>query len=306
MAETAAAETVIVLNPESGGGNHVTAVRARAEERNFSIWQTEAPGDAVTFAQEAAEAGASTIVSAGGDGTVNEVIHGIDRAAAFDEVTLGVLPLGTGNNFAKNIGITDLDSGFEVLKAGERRRIDVGRANGHLFMNSCVAGLTAESSDETSAEMKRRLGVVAYVITTLRSVSDYGGLHLSVEIDRNDTETVTWTGEAICVLVGNGRRFTLRGSAQANMEDGLLDVAVIEDVSALDLMSDTIIEQLFGQESAHLFRTLASSLAITVHDPESSRFSLDGEIIQQRELSVDTRPATLAIAVGDSYDPNPA
>lgn len=305
MRETPCAETVIVLNPESGSGRHATAVHRRAELRSVPVRQTQAAGDAIRFAQEAADAGVSTIVAAGGDGTVNEVVRGIDHAGAFDDVTLGILPVGTGNNFAKNIGITDIDTGFAVLEGGERRWIDIGQADGRLFLNSCVAGLTAESSVETSREMKNRLGVLAYVMTTLRTVSNFDGLSLSVDIDDGGTETMPWTGEAICVLVGNGRRFAIGGSTQANMEDGLLDVAVIEDVSTLDLMGDALIEQLLGHDSAHLVRTRASALTITIQNPTSSRFSLDGEIIQRRRLSLGIRPRTLAIAVGDTYMPDP-
>lgn len=187
-------ETVIILNPKSGRGDHSQAVCDRAELRGDTIKQTEEAGEAVMLAQEAAEAGVSTIVAAGGDGTVNEVVRGIDRADAFDDVTLGILPVGTGNNFARNIGITDLDSAFGVLDAGERRQIDIGQADGRLFLNSCVAGVTAESSSETSSEMKNRFGVLAYVITTLQSVSDFEPLRLAIDIDNGETETTAWTG----------------------------------------------------------------------------------------------------------------
>lgn len=299
------AETVIILNPNSGSGDHSERVRNRAKIRGETVKETEEAGDAVAFAQEAAEAGVSTIVAAGGDGTVNEVVRGIDRAEAFDDVTFGIIPVGTGNNFAKNIGITDLDAAFAALDEGERRRVDIGNADGRLFLNSCVAGLTAESSGETSREMKNRLGVLAYVITTLRSISDFEALRLSVDIDDGDTATTAWTGDAICVLVGNGRQFTARGSSQANMEDGLLDVTVIEDVSTLDLMSEALGERLLGENSTHLVRTQAPALTITIQNPESIRFSLDGEMIQQRELSLSVRPQTLRLAVGETYTPDP-
>jgi YegS/Rv2252/BmrU family lipid kinase len=295
--------TILIQNPQSGSGDHADAVRDRAELLGYALERTEEAGDAITLAQEAAETGFSTIVAAGGDGTVNEVVRGIDRAGAFDDVTLGVLPLGTGNNFAGQIGVTDLNTAFEVLDDGSRRRIDLGRANDRLFVNSCVAGLTADSSSETSADMKNRIGVLAYVITTLRSVSEFESLPLTIDSDESGTEP--WAGEALSVLVGNGRRFTTEGSSQANMEDGLFDVAVIKDASALDLMGDRVLERLFGQDSAHIDRFQTSSLTITIHTPDTIKFSLDGEIIQRRELSLDIRPRTLTVAVGDAYDPDP-
>lgn len=298
-------ETVIIENPKSGSGDHAETVRDRAESLGYALEQTEEAGDAITLAQEAAETGASTIVAAGGDGTVNEVVRGIDRAGAFDSVTLGILPLGTGNNFAEQIGIPDLDTAFAVLEDGDRRKIDLGQANDRPFVNSCVAGLTAESSDETSHDMKNRLGVLAYVITTLESLADFESLRLTVDMEEGGTETRAWTGEALCVLIGNGRRFTTHGSTQADMEDGLFEVAVIEDVSALDLMSDAIVDELFGEDSTHIVRSKTPSLTITSREPESIRFSLDGEIIQQQELTLSIRSKTLRVAVGDDYEPTP-
>lgn len=296
-------ETVIIQNPQSGSGDHADSVRNRAEVLGYGLERTEEAGDAIALAQRAAAAGASTVVAAGGDGTVNEVLNGIGRADAFDDVTLAVLPLGTGNNFAKQIGVPDLEAAFDVLAAGRRRRIDVGQANDWLFVNSCVGGLTADSSSETSAEMKSRLGVLAYVVTTLQSVSDFESLRVRVEID--DGAATAFDGEALVVLVGNGRRFTTGGSSQANMEDGRFDVTVIEDESALDLMSDALGERLLGAESEHVVRTQTDSLTLSVQDPDTIRFSLDGEIIQERELDIECRPRTLSVAVGDSYRPDP-
>jgi len=143
------------------------------------------------------------------------------------------------------------------------------------------------------------------VITTLRSVSTFESLRLTIDSGENGAETVGWTGEALIVLIGNGRRFTIDGSSQANMEDGLFDAAVIKDVSALDLMEETLAERLLSSSPADIVRSRTSSLTITVHNPEAIRFSLDGEIIQQRELSLDVRPRTLSVAVGDAYDPAP-
>jgi len=295
-------ETVIILNPESGSGDHVEAVCNRADVLGYDYETTDRAGEAVLLARQAARSGASTIVAAGGDGTVNEVVHGIDRADAFDSVTAGLIPVGTGNNFAKQVGITDIDHAFDVIDDGERRRIDLGRADGHPFVNSAIAGLTADSSSETTPEMKNRLGMLSYVITTLQTVSNFEGIHLTVDTDQSES---TWSGEAICVLVGNGRRFTTSENTQANMEDGLLEVAVIENAPTSDLMGAALVEQLLGEESSEVVRTRASSMTIRVHDPEAVRFSLDGEIVRARELSVETRPKTLSLAVGEDYEPDP-
>ena len=304
MSYAGARGTVVIVNPNSGSGRHVKAIREMAESRGYALELTDAAGEAVDIARAAVGDGASTVVAAGGDGTVNEVVRGIDREDALDEGTFGVVPVGTGNNFAKNIGVPDIETAFAVIEDGERRRIDLGRADGRPFVNSCIAGLTADSSSETPVEMKNRLGVLAYVITTLRSVSDFDSLRLTVDIKGAEGREA-WTGEAICVLIGNGRRFTTAGGAQADMEDGLLDVTIVEDVSALDLMSDTVGEQLFGKDSRYVAHSQASALDIAIRDPESIRFSLDGEIVRHRQLSVGADPSALTVAVGETYDPHP-
>lgn len=296
---------VIIHNPESGTENHDETIRSRTDELGYTLEETSTAGEAIGLATEAAKRGNSRIVAAGGDGTVNEVVRGIAQADAFDSVELGILPLGTGNNFAEQIGVPDIETAFTVLESGDRRQIDIGYANDRLFMNSCVAGVTAESSGETSPEMKRKLGVLAYVLTTLRTLSDFESLRLEVEIGDSDQATTVWSGDALCVLVGNGRQYPTSGSSQANMEDGLLDVVVIEDISAMNLMSDTVVERLLGRDSASIERFTTPSVQLASADTESIGFSLDGEIIQERELSLSVQKQPLTVTVGPAYDPTP-
>lgn len=173
---------VLILNPVSGSGDHVDAVRRTAAERDRVVRETREAGDAFSFTRAAIESGATLMAAAGGDGTLNEVVRGVDAAGAFDRVTVGVIPVGTGNNFAKQIGIGDSTAGFEALDAGERRRIDLGVANDRVFVNSCIGGLTADASAETTVESKNRLGVLAYVLATLRTLSSYDGYQLRIEV----------------------------------------------------------------------------------------------------------------------------
>jgi len=280
-------------------------VRDRADALGYELLESDTDGDAVDLAAAAAERGARTLVAAGGDGTVNEVVRGIRRADAFDRASLAVVPVGTGNNFAKQLSVPDVATAFDVAESGERRRLDLGQANGHLFVNSCVAGLTADSSSRTSPAMKQRFGVLAYVVTTLRTVSDFESLRLTVAIDGREGATPAWTGDALGVLIGNARQFGPNRAGPANVEDGLFDVTVVEDVPVLSLMSDAVVERLLGRDSTYITRFRARSLSIDVHNPSSVRFSLDGEIIQERRLAFETLPRTLSVAVGDGYIPGP-
>jgi YegS/Rv2252/BmrU family lipid kinase len=297
-------EGVIILNPVSGDGEHAEAVHHRATLQGHAVRETEGEGDAIEFAREAAEDGASLVVAAGGDGTVKEVLEGLDEAAAFEQVTFGVVPAGTGNNFAENIGISTIDEGFAALERGERRRIDLGRANDEVFVNSCVGGLTADASAETSHQLKHRYGVLAYVITTLQTAAAFDGIHLSMRTAA-DEAAPAWTGEAACVFVGNGRRFPTRGRTQANMEDGQFDVTVVEEQPTVDLVEETLGQWLFDTGGQHVTQLHASNLEIRGLDEVPVNFSLDGEMVQCHSLTLAVEPDTVRLPVGEAYEPEP-
>lgn len=298
-------DRVLVLNPISGGGDHAAEVRELAAARDVAVRETEEAGDAAEFAREAAEAGAAVVAACGGDGTINEVVHGLDEADALERVTFGVIPAGTGNNFAKNVGIDGIEQGFDVLETGERRRIDLGTANGHLFVNSCIGGVTADASVNTTAEMKNRFGVLAYVFAGLRTAVEFEGLHLDVAGGSGHDSHTLWSGEAAFVLVGNGRRFPSNGRTQANMEDGLLDVTIIEQAPTVNLLGKDAMRRLLGSESEDVTRLKSSELTISAREDEPVNFSLDGEMISGTELSLGVRHRALSIRVGDRYEPNP-
>lgn len=301
--EVDSGERVVVLNPESGDADHAVRVRSLAADRGYRVSETHGAGDAIEIAREAAMSGASLVAAAGGDGTVNEVVSGLVEADAADRVTLCVVPTGTGNNFATNIGVEGIDQAFELIDSGETRTVDLGVADGRVFVNSCIAGLTAEASAETSSAAKARFGVVAYVISTLRLASEFEGLGLHVET--SEAGERVWSGDAAFVLVGNGRRFPGKGSTQANMEDGLLDVTIIEDRPTLDLVGDAAFRRLLNAESSSITRLTTPGLVFTTTQDEPVSYSLDGEIVSTNRLEVSVRPQALRLRVGEAYDPSP-
>jgi diacylglycerol kinase (ATP) len=298
-------ETVMIVNPRSGSADHAPLVHDRAALRGYRVEETERAGHAVQLAQRAAESGATEIVAVGGDGTLNEVVKGLQAAGALGEVTVGVVPAGTGNDFATNIGITDIEQAFDVLDSGPRRVIDLGMADGDPFLNSCIAGITAKASNETSSELKSRLGVFAYVATTLRLASSFSGIELSASLVEGENSKSVWEGTAAVVLVGNGRRFSMAGTDQANLEDGLLDVTIIEDAASFDLAVDRLGERLFGNEGDNLERVLASSLELSVTSDESTAFSLDGEILELDSVELASQHEALCMYVGEGYERTP-
>lgn len=331
-------QRVVVLNPASGSSDHADRVQELASERGFVVRETEESGDGIDLAREAAESGAEIVAAAGGDGTINEVVRGIDEADAFRDVTLAVVPAGTGNNFASNVGITDIEQAFKAIDTGRTRRIDLGYATGSVtaeptegvfqgsqeanggtngdvggtqtdrpgtgrpFVNSCVGGLTAEASADTSSESKERLGVLAYVMSTLQLMRSFDGFQLRVEQPGGGT---LWEGAAIFVLVGNARRFGPERVSRANVEDGLFDVAIVESMPPAEIVEEAAAYRLFGEESDHVTRVQTPALAVEVESEEPMSFSFDGEMETYGELSVGVRPGRLALFVGEDYAPEP-
>ena len=301
-------DRVVVLNPVSGSGDHGPEVRTLAEEHGFEVVETTEEEGAAPLAERAA-ATASLVAACGGDGTVNEVVRGLVAADALDDTALGVVPAGTGNNFAGNIGVEGIPQAFDVLVDGEERQIDLGTAreptaeSGRPFVNSCICGITAEASANTDHDQKHRLGTLAYVFNGLREAQQFDPIHLRVETS-HEVET-TWDGEAMLVLVGNGRRFPVEGSTQANMEDGLLDVAIIEDQPAVDLVGEEAKRRLLDTEADHITRLRTPALELDVADGDDVSFSLDGEMLSASGLRLSVERRCLGLRVGEGYEPTP-
>ena len=294
----------LVVNPTSGTGDHVERVREMAEERGFEALVTEGPGHATDLARDAVADGAGVVAACGGDGTLHEVVQGVAAADALDEVTVGIVPVGTENFFAGLIGVDDIEAGFDVLDSGEVRELDVGFADGEPFVLSAIAGLPADASAAASSEMKSRLGSLSFVVTGIQEAAAFDGVQVEVDAFERGEET-NWTGEAEALLVGNLRRFAGEGG-QANAEDGLLDVTIAERMPPTDLVEEAIEQRLFGRdETDHVTHLRASRLDVTGLDGDPLTFSLDGEIRELDAVAMYARPRTLSVPVGDDYDPDP-
>lgn len=292
---------IVIRNPNSGDGRRSQQARDIALERGYEILDSKSGAHATELATEAAER-TETVVACGGDGTLNRTVQGVLAADCLNDISFGVVPAGTGNDFADNIGIHGIRHAFDVLETGEERRLDLGMANGSPFLNSCVAGLTAESSSQTPSSLKRRLGVLAYVLTTLSIARNFEGLTLRVSVGPDGD---VWSGDALMLLIGNGRQFPGERMRQANMEDGLLNVVIIQDAPAFEYLSRGVADRLLRRKASHLTRTKASQLHVT-HKDGPLLFSLDGEIVAGNELMAESRPQAMQFFVGPRYDPTPS
>ncbi|MGO8700007.1 MAG: diacylglycerol/lipid kinase family protein [Limisphaerales bacterium] len=224
-------QTCIIFNP-SARGQRAQALCSRLQELHpyFAVRLTAAAGDARRLAAQAVEEGFTTIVAAGGDGTANEVVNGIaDVPGGLKAVRLGILPLGTVNVFARELGLPwRLDTAIKTLAAGHETCIDLGRAdfgsNGQTqsrhFLQLAGAGIDSRAIELVSWELKKKLGKMAYIVAALQAAREKQPL-ITVQCGNK------LSGEL--VLLGNGRFYggSISVFPAADLRDGLLDVCVI-------------------------------------------------------------------------------
>ncbi|MDS0298178.1 YegS/Rv2252/BmrU family lipid kinase [Halogeometricum sp. S1BR25-6] len=296
-------ERWIILNPVSGTADHAEQVRELAAERGYRVEETDREGHAAELARRAAAGDVTLLAVAGGDGTLHEVVNGLHDEDALDRITVVPLPVGTENIVANNLDIRSVEQGFDVVETGARRRIDLGVADGELFAMSCIAGLLADASIATSDELKERFGSMAFVVAGLQEMATFDGLQVDLTAVSQGEET-RWSGEAVCVLVGNIRRFAKEGG-QANVEDGHLEVVIIEQMPTTEMVAEALTQRVLGEETENVFHVRASQLQISTADEETIDFSLDGEPHSDSELILYTHPRSLRVCVGPDYDPSP-
>lgn len=231
----------LVFNP-TARGDKARRFRASLEGlgRQCALRPTAHAGHASELAATACREGFDTIVAAGGDGTVSEVVEGMARVPeALEHVRLAVIPLGTVNVFARELGLPlRAAAAWEALRTGRERRVDLpcvtltvdGRRGCRHFIQLAGAGLDSRAVAGVDWSLKKRIGSLAYAVAGLQAMT---GPQPVVTVS---TGTARASGQL--VLVGNGQRYG--GDAAvfpaARLDDGLLDVRVFQRVTVLTLM----------------------------------------------------------------------
>lgn len=265
--------TVVILNPAARGAR-TQRLRARVEKlvRGSILCATTSVGQAEALAKNAIAEGYEKIVAAGGDGTINEIVNGI---AGHNHVALGLLPLGTMNVFASELGLplNDLEACWKIIRRNRIHRVDLPRANGKHFVQLAGVGLDAQAVKETSNAFKRSFGPLSYLISAVQIASRTPPV---LRIESEDAVTM----EGSFVLVGNGRLYGGRFPffKEAVMDDGLLDVIVFKRLSYVDIiryLQDVVFTPQISSPEVEYFQT--THLRVT--SEESVPVEIDGELI---------------------------
>ncbi len=219
----------VILNPYSNRWKSQqrwpeaeAALKAAGVE--FELAVSQCKGQVVELAEEAARAGFSPIIAAGGDGTIGETVNGMARAATSDKGLLGpfgIMPLGSANDFVFNANMSaDLNQAAQVIAAGKTRAIDLGVLNGRFFINNSAAGL--EPYVTTKHERIQWIkGMVRYLVAAVWAIMDKPEWNGNIKWDDGE-----YNGPLSLVSVGNGRRtggFFM--TPHADLTDGKLTLA---------------------------------------------------------------------------------
>ena len=226
----------VIFNPAAKGEK---AKRFRKELAKFAgqcaVKMTQSPGAGRTLAAAAVQEGFDTIVAAGGDGTINEVLNGIgDHPAGFQDVRLGILPVGTVNVFAREMGLPHrVLAAWETIIRGREKSIDLpqfqfkdgGECRNRYFIQMAGAGWDARAIETVDPNLKKKIGQFAYMFAGLRALREK---RPSVTVISGPK---TFRGEL--VIIGNGRFYggEIPVFHRADNCDGLLDVCVFPKIT---------------------------------------------------------------------------
>jgi diacylglycerol kinase (ATP) len=266
---------------------------------NAQLHVTAQRGDAVGFARQAVENGCELIIAAGGDGTLNEVINGIAENGS--AIRIGLLPLGTGNDFARTLGITDdLDLCIHTFLNGDTKPVDLVRVTSdelRYFVNVSAGGFSGAVSENLTSEIKQTWGPLAYVRSAAASLPELEAYETTIVLD--DSETLSL--RVYNVIVGNGR-FVAGGipvAPAAIVDDGLIDLVLILERPAAELTM-TITQLMFGNHLENDGVIFRRATKIAVHSTPGMWFNVDGEMVGKEPALFEVLPKALQFVVPKS------
>lgn len=256
----------LILNPSSGtdkAPDYLPSINQALRERfgAMEIVMTIGARDAEAAAVQAVKDGCSRVFVAGGDGTLNEVVNGLVQAEATETTTIGLLPLGTGNDFARMLSLSEKPEEAVAAMYDEReRRVDIGLLNGRAFINASGGGFISEVTDVVDDRLKSIAGKLAFLIGGAQVVLDYEPASVRVSVPEGDFRGCSFECEedqaegegwrvdggtrvldttlhmfAVCNArqIGGGRLI----APHARIDDGWLDVCLVDEMPTLEFIT---------------------------------------------------------------------
>jgi len=297
----------VIVNPSAGAGKTARQwpqIQQVMRELGLDVehTMTEAPGHAIDLAADAARRGYRTVVTVGGDGTINEAANGIRRAGALDSVSLGVVSTGTGSDFLRSTPIpTEYEAACRRLITPVTRRIDLGlveyqedgTAQSRCFVNFAGIGFDAEVVRTTTLKYKSLGAAPAYLLGLLTTFLTYRARTLTLSLDGAAEKRRVFT-----VMMGNGRYGGggMMTTPDAVLDDGLFDVMVIGNINALDLISQ--LPKLYqGTHVNHPKVDIYRAARVEINPARPMALQADGELLGQAPAVFSLLPGALELIV---------
>jgi diacylglycerol kinase (ATP) len=289
----------VIINPISGLGVRPDTARQRAElaaacveahRVTAEIFVTERRHHARELTEAALALGVETVIAWGGDGTVNEVASAlVSRPAA-----LGVVPSGSGNGLARELGLPfEPRAAFERALGDRRRRIDAGELGGHLFFNVAGIGLDADVAHRFAATGHARRGLSMYVVQSTAALLTYRAVPLTLTVDGTTREV-----RPLLIAFANARQYGNGAliAPRARVDDGRIDVVVVDDRPLLGVVRR--VPALFRGELASVPGvSMETASSAQVKGAGTIRYHVDGEPCDATgTLTATVRPGVLAVS----------
>jgi diacylglycerol kinase (ATP) len=280
---------LVILNLQAGGADAgrdlESSLLARFPEG--SVVRPSDVGQAVAAIQTRDRA-VDAIVVGGGDGSISGVLAPLLESG----LPLGVLPLGTANDFDRSIGVPDLDGALAAIAGGRTRDVDVGEANGRLFLNTIAVGLPAAAARALTSELKKRLGMLAAAVVIPKIIRR--GRSFQVEIE--DEAGTLRVERCIAVLAGAGRYIGGFPVSYDDLDDGCLHAIAARARSwweAFSILGSALVRRLPEDWNV----SSRTTTACTLRTSRPLDVALDGDIVFQTPVELRVRPGALRVFV---------
>lgn len=277
---------VVIYNPTAGRNSGQTLL-AKAKEflgPAFEWRMSQRPGHAVTLAKEAAQTH-QVVVAFGGDGTVGDVARGLIGTDA----TLGILPVGTGNDVARNLHLPlDMREATATVLTGVVRRIDIGTINKTSFINNCGTGFDAQVMRTMNTSIRFTKGKPAFLLAILKTFPSFKPFMLTLTADGDQS----FSGKAMMVSVLNGPMYGagMLAAPHAEVDDGLLDVMIIKALPKIRLFP-LISKVTTGQHLNHPAVQMMQIRTMSIKTVPPQPLNIDGDVsgLTPAEIAVQSR-----------------
>lgn len=291
----------IILNPTAGRGRALESQRIITDKLNaagveFDLETTLGPSQVVEQTQQAVSKSYDLIIAAGGDGTLNQVVNGMVGTG----VPLGVLPCGTGNDFATMIGMpSQIDKCLDQIIAGGVSYVDLGKINERYFISSVGAGFDGQVAYTVNHGFPHLRGHIVYVLGIFKTIFSYPGHQINLTVD-GKTENF----KALLVAVNNSKTYGggFMITPDAVLDDGYFSICTSQMMNPLEICLN--LPKLSKGVHGRLKKIrLFEGKSITIESATPLYCQIDGEIEELSNLRFEILPHAFPI-YGASFTPS--